>query len=71
MFMMQAAEHGSRSLRTLQGNIEVDQVNLAASSKLGSATPLHLDTKKGRLKRGVASRKHKPGTLRRFVDLIQ
>jgi hypothetical protein len=38
---------------------------------LGSATLLYLDTKKDRLKRGVASTKRKPGTLRRFVDLIQ
>ena len=29
------------------------------------------DTKKDRPKRGAASTKRKPGTLRRFVDLIQ
>ncbi len=38
---------------------------------LGTATLLYLDTKKDRLKRGVASTTRKPGTLRRFVDLIQ
>jgi len=38
---------------------------------LGTATLLYLDTKKDRPKRGAASTKRKPGTLRRFVDLIQ
>jgi hypothetical protein len=38
---------------------------------LGTATLLYLDTKRDRPKRGAASTKRKPGTLRRFVDLIQ
>ena len=38
---------------------------------LGTATLLYLDAKKDRPKRGAASTKRKPGTLRRFVDLIQ
>ncbi len=38
---------------------------------LGAAALLYLDTKKDRHKRGVASTTRKPGTLRRFVDLVQ
>lgn len=38
---------------------------------LCTATLLYLDTKRDRPKRGAVSTKRKPGTLRRFVDLIQ
>jgi hypothetical protein len=38
---------------------------------VGAATLLYLDSDKDRPKRGAASTKRKPGTLRRFVDLIQ
>jgi hypothetical protein len=38
---------------------------------LGTATLLYLDSANNRRKKGVASTTRKPGTLRRFVDLIQ
>jgi hypothetical protein len=38
---------------------------------LGAATRLYFDAQHKRPKRGAASTKRKPGTLRRFVDLVQ
>lgn len=38
---------------------------------IGAATMLYHDPTKGRPKRGAASTKRKPGTLRRFVDVVQ
>ena len=38
---------------------------------LGAATDLYFDDQKKRPKRGAASTKRKPGTLRRFIDLVQ
>src|SRR5262249_1194192 len=37
---------------------------------IGAATALYLNPQSGRPKRGAADTKHKPGTLRRFTDLI-
>jgi hypothetical protein len=37
---------------------------------IGAATTLYLNTQSGKPKRGTADTKHKPGTLRRFVDII-
>jgi hypothetical protein len=38
---------------------------------LGAATDLYFDPQRERPKRGAASTRRKPGTLRRFVDLVQ
>lgn len=37
---------------------------------IGAATALYFDDRTGRPKRGAADTKHSPGTLRRFVDII-
>jgi hypothetical protein len=37
---------------------------------IGAATALYFDDSKGKPKRGAADTKHSPGTLRRFVDII-
>jgi hypothetical protein len=38
---------------------------------IGAATLLYYDQDKGRPRRGAAPNKRKPGTLRRFVDVVQ
>ena len=38
---------------------------------IGAATRLYLDSGSGRPKRGASPAEHEPGTLRRFVDVIQ
>jgi hypothetical protein len=37
---------------------------------IGAATALYFDERTGKPKRGAADTKHSPGTLRRFVDII-
>jgi hypothetical protein len=73
--------HGQQSKLFLKGPLdELPDFTEQLSSRLGlitnraiveTATDLYFDSQNDRPKRGAASTKSKPGTLRRFVDLMR